>query len=235
MTNLNNPSNPGSVPVSPAKAPMKSMVHASWASEGITSFFAGTFVCIVKKNKQGKDALHFMILPSFSKKYGTTSYKVPGGDDNQDFELPSEAAVREWQEETMKEYSKASLPVGAIKLIFFKDLPDEKHPGGKHRKSFWLLPLRLLNNFYNDRVHFRTEDKPDGDDILGAIELEDVAVLVGGKLYKTHLHALAMAIRELAKIDVVFDVMPDGLLQWAMLPDHVDFKRKPIYFVPQVR
>lgn len=206
----------------------KSCVYSDWAREGVSSFFCGTFVAMVQKNKAGKDALHIMVIPSYSPKYGTTLIKVPGGDDGQDMEFPYECAVREWSEEVGRPYSKVSLPAALIKMIHFMDLPDERFPGGKHRKSFWLLPMRLLPNFRNTTVHFRKGDKVDGDNVLGEPKLVDVAELV---LYKSHLRAFALAIRELAKIDVVYDVLPDGLLQWAMLPEHV-VRGQPIYFRP---
>ena len=212
----------------------KSCVHSSWASEDVTSFFTGVLApCVEKRN--GKDTLCFLIIPSYNPKRYTLQHKAPGGDDNQDYEFQAECAVREIGEEVMKEYSKVSLSAGLVKLLYFVDVPDEKFScggeSGIHRKSFWMLPLRLFENFSNAKRHFRSVNIFDGEDELRPPELTDVSELASGKMYKTHLHALALAIVQLAEIDVVYDLLPDGLLEWARLPEHV-VRGQPIYYVP---
>ncbi len=200
-------------------------VQASWAKDGVTSFYCGIFAALWQN-----EGLCFRTIPSFSPKFRTTQFKAPGGDDNQTYEIPVDCAAREWKEEVMKPHSKVFLPTADIRCIYVRDVqPDEKFPDGIHRKSFWFVWENSLPNYRNAGVHFRTNNKDDGDNILLPPVMKQ-ATWLAGNIYKTHLHALALAILTAVNDDDrLLEVVPERLLDWAELPEHVVGGR-PIYY-----
>ncbi len=108
----------------------------------------------------------------YSDKQEDPQWKLPGGmlEGNETME---KAISREWAEETMREHSRVSINMVRTYKILTKDVPDQDHPGGTHRKVIHWFDETDLRNYRND-IHFRaspTIEPPHGDKPGGILYL----------------------------------------------------------------
>ncbi|HAO64862.1 TPA: hypothetical protein DCQ44_02670 [Candidatus Taylorbacteria bacterium] len=215
-------------------AQKKYNIHSTLAVQGITSFFCGTFIYLVRNG-----VLYFRMLPYVTGNFATIQYKAPGGNDNQGFELAPETAVRELQEELMSDGTKVKIRMNLIVRVHHQDFPSDT-PGdtGLHRKFFFVMNEAALKEGYSGgNMCFRSEPMVDDDrggreTLLQAISIPAVTVACGA-VYKTHLEGFVMVIRHLAEDPSLMAIMPQDLLDWANLENHFDDLGKPIYLKRQ--
>jgi hypothetical protein len=184
-------------------------VQTSLAAQGVTSYYLGAICMSVKL-----DQIFFRLLNSFDTERMTSKWKFPGGDAEK-LETPGEVAWREWKEEALRPNSQVALGTSKAVLVHQKDGPDQDHPGGIHRKMFYLFDEKHLINFKGD-MHFRASATPDGMDILSnTVELPIFAVGKWLDENGAHLPAFIEAVKYIANTRKdLFPYIPDRLLNY---------------------
>jgi ADP-ribose pyrophosphatase YjhB (NUDIX family) len=184
----------------------------SLAEQGVTSLYVGGISLSLAVTG---DALMMRLLHSFDRERLTSKWKFPGGD-SEELETPGSVAYREWAEEVFRPNSRVYLPVSKAVQVHSEDSAEERHPGGVHRKVFYLFDEASLQNYRGD-MHFRSSAIPDGEDLLsGTIQLPIFSVGQWLDERGAHMRAFRKAICYIANTRAeYFNLIPTRLLNFA--------------------
>lgn len=167
----------------------------------ITSHMAGMVIVELKE-----DGTVFFWVMTYTKNGRTTIRHAAETGDELDQGV-EDTVSRGARDEIAKDPTKFKIRIGDLRPVFAQLGEDEKHPGGKHLKAFFLVAVE---------GELRDFEKQDGDETLGPMRRIEAREFVEGKAGKsifTHLSAAIGALERLAVNRRVYDKYVDLILK----------------------